>query len=318
MKEILKQLVKKRFPCGIDSSFAYGSAIFKQKGDIKQDSNMIDMILVVNDPEKWHKENLKINPNDYSLIRHFGSKFISYVGNRTSSGILYNPMIKYENLLFKYGVISRSKLIDDLTNWSHLFVAGRLQKPVMWLKNSKFVDEALELNLQYALSVALLLQPQEFKDKKLYQDLCGLSYNGDIRTYFGWDKNKSSRIVDANMENFRNLYSPIFKKLSNHVTYDISNGSLFKDNRFNRFILSKLPKPLIGTLKQNFKVKHTKELCKVESKMLNDSLKSSIRGIVLKSSTIQALKSFLTTSLTNSFIYSKEKFCKAFYYRNFN
>lgn len=315
MKEILRSIVRKRFPTGIDSSFAYGSAIFGQKGDTNYRKNMVDMVLVVNDPEQWHKDNLARNPYDYSLIRHLGSKFVSYVGNRTSVGIMYNPMIKHENLSFKYGVISRSKLVDDLTNWNHLFVAGRLQKPVLWLKNSKFVDEALQLNLQYALSVALLMQPRVFEERQLYRDLCCLSYDGDIRTLFGWDRNKPTRIVDANMEHFRKLYLPILTKLPTYVTYDAPTGSLLKDGRLNSMVLERLPKPLIGTLKRNFNVNDMKELCKVESNRLNAALKSTLRGIVLRSSSIQAIKAFFTTSLTKSLLYSKEKFRKAVCYR---
>ena len=65
--------VIERFPAGDTKNgrpiwplaFAYGSGVFKQPGNVSK-SNMTDFILVVEDSEDWHAQNLKMNPKDYS------------------------------------------------------------------------------------------------------------------------------------------------------------------------------------------------------------------------------------------------------------
>jgi translocator assembly and maintenance protein 41 len=51
-------------------------------------------------------------------------------------------------------------LLQDLHHWSHLYVAGRLHKPVAALVTQPAADAAVLANLHAALSTALLLQPQ--------------------------------------------------------------------------------------------------------------------------------------------------------------
>ena len=67
------QRVLQRFPPGSNKNegysfplaFAYGSGVFKQKGNVSRD-NMTDFILVVENSECWHTANIAKNPSDYS------------------------------------------------------------------------------------------------------------------------------------------------------------------------------------------------------------------------------------------------------------
>jgi len=64
---------------------------------------MIDFILVVRDPHKWHSANLKMNPRDYSWLRMFGSKTIAAVQKRGVAGVYFNTMVDHKNLVRLYG-----------------------------------------------------------------------------------------------------------------------------------------------------------------------------------------------------------------------
>ena len=56
--------VKNGQPCW-PLAFAYGSGVFKQPGN-ESKSNMKDFVLVVENSEEWHAQNLKLNPKDYA------------------------------------------------------------------------------------------------------------------------------------------------------------------------------------------------------------------------------------------------------------
>merc|ERR1712080_125756 len=129
----LLQSVLSRFPSGYSLAFAYGSGVFKRLSHESVKRNMIDFILVVRDPHKWHSANLKMNPRDYSWLRMFGSKTIAAVQKRGVAGVYFNTMVDHKNLLLKYGVISHTAAMQDLLDWDSLYIAGRLHKPVQIL-----------------------------------------------------------------------------------------------------------------------------------------------------------------------------------------
>jgi translocator assembly and maintenance protein 41 len=67
--------------------------------------------------------------------------------------------------LIKYGVISTSEAVDDLLTWRHLYVAGRLHKPVCTLAEQPQVQAANQANMQAAVATALLLSGPTFSTK---------------------------------------------------------------------------------------------------------------------------------------------------------
>lgn len=60
----------------------------------------------------------------------------------------------------KYGVVGMPAFQQDLQHWSHLYVAGRLHKPVAVLATQPDAEAAYRNNLRAALSTALLLLPK--------------------------------------------------------------------------------------------------------------------------------------------------------------
>ena len=179
-------------------SLAYGSGVFSQNANAPPSGSMTDFILVVDNPQKWHQQNLDLNPSDCSgLIRQLGLKIISDLQTKYGSYMYFNTPVPFKNGQIKYGVISRADFISDLLYWDTLYAAGRLQKPVKILENvSKEMDQelhlALRMNLTSALHTALLLLPDRFTEDQLYMTLASVSYMGDFRITVDEDRNKVS------------------------------------------------------------------------------------------------------------------------------
>ena len=64
--------------------------------------------------------------------------------------------------MIKYGVIGTQLLYDDLQHWDSLYIAGRMQKPVLMLKDYAKLPMARKNNLDAAFTMALLLLPDSF------------------------------------------------------------------------------------------------------------------------------------------------------------
>ena len=149
-KFLLEKNIKKLFPCElIKYCYAYGSAVIPQKDN---KGKMIDLFFIVDDLEKFHKENLRVNHHHYSnLSKHFGNGKIIEV-NKQGTCVYYNPNIKLcDDILIKYGVMSYSDFIFKLKNWDNLFVAGRFHKPVSCIElntreNKEDINEINEVN----------------------------------------------------------------------------------------------------------------------------------------------------------------------------
>lgn len=98
---------------------------------VNSSSKMIDFIIVVDDTLSWHQENLRKNRAHYSFLKHFGPRVITKVQEDFGANVYFNTLIPYnDQTLIKYGVIKKSHFVNDLLDWDHLYVSGRLQKPV--------------------------------------------------------------------------------------------------------------------------------------------------------------------------------------------
>ena len=228
-----------RFPGKTDEnrcmSLAYGSGVFSQNANAPPSGNMTDFILVVDNPQKWHQQNLELNPSDYSgLMRQLGPKIISDLQTKYGSHMYFNTLVPFENGQIKYGVISRADFISDLLDWDTLYAAGRLQKPVKILENvSKEIDQelhlALRMNLTSALHTALLLLPDRFTEDQLYMTLASMSYMGDFRMTVGEDRNKVSKIVHGSKKHFTDLYGKRIVKMKQFIHKDENSGTFEQD-----------------------------------------------------------------------------------------
>jgi hypothetical protein len=192
---------------------------------------LLDLIFAVEDPRAWHAANLAANPSHYSGVsRHLlGPAGVDWVARRVGAAVHFNTLVKLQGgggggsgggggaggggggdndannsnaaaasppppaLRVKYGVIGTSDLVEDLLTWRHLYVAGRLHKPVAPLTlalprpslqgraaaaaaaasllpeqhhhhsaAADQLDAALAANLRAAVRTALLLSPETF------------------------------------------------------------------------------------------------------------------------------------------------------------
>lgn len=237
LKEALRIMLR-QFNAPIVYCFAYGSGVFPQGSagksvtetefrkvhphppealvkSQKGDPKMIDFIFGVTHTQHWHSINMRQNRHHYSGIASLGSAAVSHV-QKWGAGVYFNPFVEVNGMLIKYGVTSIDNLVNDLSTWDSLYLAGRLQKPVKILRDHPQVRLANQHNLIAAVRTALLLLPEDFTEAQLYSSIAGLSYLGDPRMALPTEnKSKVTNIVDNNIVHFRRLYAPLIKTLPN-------------------------------------------------------------------------------------------------------
>ncbi|CAL8079838.1 unnamed protein product [Calicophoron daubneyi] len=202
-------------------------------------AEQVDLILIVKDPVQWHFENIKRNALHYNSTVRSARKsrnppfYLKYIVSKyPGPQVYYNPLVEWydstsrQTLVLKYGVLSWNNLVRDLRQWSHLYIAGRLQKPVLWiptidnLNSASFIlhdslTKAQEANLLSALSYVLLTRTSSnpvINEFPLFHALAGISYSGDWRMVVGEDRGKVARLVTGaeRLARFRDLYSVCF------------------------------------------------------------------------------------------------------------
>ncbi|CAF0749142.1 unnamed protein product [Didymodactylos carnosus] len=312
----------------INFSFGYGSGVIKQQQDIDKPNsnvqNQIDLILSVKNSYQFHQENLKINYTDYSYLRYFGASTITRFQENSGARIYFNPYVRINNDMIKYGIISRRHLIRDLLDWETLYVAGRLHKPVRLLKfdpNDQDLIYALETNLTSALHVALLLLPEEFTLKELFLKITSLSYQGDFRMIIGENKQKISNIVLGQFQEFIDLYSKLLIN-DTHIYWNKvrTTETLLKQNIspvaiFKRLL--NLPKYVVYGLIESTTMKtrqyqDTEEVIKklCLSTQRNERIEFAVKNIVKRSSLSQTFKGIITAGFIRSTRYAFAKLTK--------
>lgn len=213
-----------QFETPVRFAFAYGSGVFSQtqagpehskRPATKDGKKMIDFIFAVTHPQHWHSLNMTQHPKHYStLSRLLGGIGINLVQKRGAK-IWYNPYVKLDNEMIKYGVISVDDLCSDLLDWETLYVSGRMHKPVALVTSDARVRLAQQVNLSSALRTALLLLPREFTEVELYTRIASLSYTGDFRMVVpgGENSNKVRNIVLNQRYEFRRLYAGLIRSM---------------------------------------------------------------------------------------------------------
>jgi translocator assembly and maintenance protein 41 len=220
---------------------AYGSGVFQQAGGVSTAPPMLDFVFAVDDPESWHAENLQRNREHYPWVAvAAGAGAIARVQDSFGARVWYNALVPVPPValaarrdvsarsvvapakavvaaappqphLMKYGVISTSALLEDLSHWTTLYIAGRMHKPVYSLTPGTLLP-CRQGNLRAALCAALLLLPSHFTPVQLYAAITGLSYTGDWRMVFGEDPHKVRNIVLGSLPAFQALYAPLLQQ----------------------------------------------------------------------------------------------------------
>lgn len=149
-------------------------------------------------PVEFHNANLRQNPSHYPLYaRLLGAGPVAWLQEKWGASMWYVTNVRVQGMVspssssatgrrltvqeVKYGLISTPRLLSDLKNWETLYLAGRLQKPVLLLRSLEAYDQALQTNLHHALAVSLLFLPAEFGEMALWEQIAGISYSGDPR-----------------------------------------------------------------------------------------------------------------------------------------
>jgi len=239
-KESLRQVLW-QFKAPIRYAFAYGSGVFGQKSSggntadalsphpnppkavqewQKGGAKVIDFVFGVSHTQHWHSLNLAQHPDHYSGLKWLpnSSAIVSHMQDDWGAGLYYNPYITVNGIMIKYGVVNLDTLARDLSEWDTLYLAGRLQKPVKILRDDPRIRLANQVNLISALRTALLMLPEYFTERQLYERIAGLSYLGDPRMsslLASESPNKVSNIVGAQLPGFRQLYVPLIDNMPN-------------------------------------------------------------------------------------------------------
>lgn len=311
-----------RFPTPLSFCFAYGSGVKQQLGysDVTKSSkgaSMIDLILCVDDAYKWHSENIQHNPSDYStMARLVGVENITRLQIDYGARVYCNTLIPLPNgERIKYGVITTEDLLDDLNNWTHLYVAGRLHKPVEVLQSPscESIKTALTENRKSAVHMALLRQPETFSPFELFYAIANLSYKGDFRMVFGEKKDKVRNIVTPQLSEFYDCYRPILQQLEREgflaLPHDIT-GRIQQDCGpiAVRRNLHRLPSNVRESL-ANTDLGLEKW---ADHSELHHRLGVVLESIVFSSSVRQSLKNIPTAGLGKAVRYSFQKVLKTF------
>lgn len=313
-----------KFPGKFAYCFAYGSGVKQQKGygERTLQSTLIDLMFCVDDSQKWHTENLKTNPDHYSGLRVFGGPAQAYIQENYGAKVYCNTLIPLaKGCSIKYGVISTKDLIADLSEWTNLYVAGRLHKPVTTLvsPDDPVITAAIDQNLRHAIRTALLLLPPAFNSFNLFYAIANLSYAGDFRMIFGENKDKVRNIVLPQMDEFNELYALHLKQFFCDCV-DVGDGqpgSIINQNKSPAMLrkhLHRLPENLIRQLvPDEFMVRREDSIARLAvDRQLPINVAKAVGNIVWTSSVTQSLKNIPTAGLAKAIRYSWKKALKTF------
>ena len=257
------------------AAFGYGSAFFRQSGYKSNTKVTYDLILVVSDIKKWHKKNYKLNPSDYSLsskiyLTHFPKILI-----KGKTKMSYNAEIEEEGKKFKYGVIELSDFYECLNEWKSFYICGRMQKSIYSIKSCEGIDKLIKKNREKALLTSLLiLNKPIITVEELLEQICKLSYYGDIRTLLVENPNKVRNIVKGSLNLLKDIY------LDNKYLYVIDNNIVvnLKQIENNYDLLPNLIKKKIKL--SNSDINSKKIINILKHKNLIESIEQPIKGLI--------------------------------------
>jgi translocator assembly and maintenance protein 41 len=311
--------------------FGYGSGVFSQNltDDAKGDEGgggMLDLILVVQDANNFHKSNMQLNPHHYaSWLRWSGASMASSMQRKfllADAKVLFH--VVDDPVRMKYGVVQLDDLLKDLTQWEHLYLAGRLHKPTLPIipPPDEFF-QGQQLNLKAAVAAALLLisGDQTATNNKecqvswstFYSRIASLSYTGDFRMRVGGeDPLKITKLVDApgQLQRFHAMYqqdilrpleqSGLVQMSQDNLRWDVSSQSA------RNYLWGQLPRKLQVQHQQNRSSTSTSQQ---DVKVLAVTL----AGIVAPKARHQSFKGIFTLGFRKSIQYASAKLSKGLF-----
>ena len=307
-----------KFP-HVSHAFGYGSGALSQGSGLNDggEKPMLDLIFVVDDPLKFHTDNMRDFPEHYPLFVHAIGRSGVVKLQQYPAGVYYVPYVKV-NRMIKYGVVAKDALIRDLNFWNYLYIAGRMQKPTVSVPEyiCSNVEDAQTNNLTSAVSAALLLlspptaeNSSEINLTKLFEQIAALSYQGDPRiTFRGEDPNKVNKLVHSPGQFSR------FSSLYQHPLSDLSENGILNLNLTQPSDSSKLD----GVIQLDYRdvslKKHLFNLLPPQFRSLEnapvETLGYAFSGIVAHGAWRQTMKGLLTAGAVKSVKYAAAKVMK--------
>ncbi|GMI19674.1 hypothetical protein TeGR_g2594 [Tetraparma gracilis] len=326
-----------QFPPSFDLAFGYGSGVFSQSASSSSsatpsklpppaselpmlDLPMLDLIFAVPDLADYHSRLLSRHPEHYPLLpRLLPPSLLASLTSGAGAGMWFNPLCSLppSPRLLKYGLISTPQLVDDLTNWTHLYAAGRLQKPVAIPSPppSPELQSALSSNLSSALAAGLLtLPPPQFSSKlpsatrtlalrDLFLSVAQLSYGGDPRMGAGAeDPDKVRKLVGSEgaMERWVGVYGGRLREMEGGglIEWNEGGGTVSWEEgsgAARREMLARVPGRVARATGGDASGK---------------AVAKALAGIVGGSARTQALKGVFTAGLARSAVYAAAKLRK--------
>lgn len=220
--EFVKNFLKKREK--VSAAFGYGSAFFKQSGYNEDTKVVYNLIFVVSDIKEWHKNNYKLKPSDYTLSSKIYLNYFPKILIKGKTKMSYNVEIQEDGKTFKYGVIEMKDLYKALEDWKSFYISGRIQKPIYTLKSYENIDDLIKMNRKHALLVSLIILNKELITiDELLEQICKLSYYGDVEQLFIGNPNKVKNIVKDSLEFLKEIYlnCEYFKIKDNKLIVDL-------------------------------------------------------------------------------------------------
>lgn len=270
-----------RFPSGLKAVICYGSTFLPKhddhgalgRGCPKLSLPLSDLIFVVDDSQHtdgaralaaWHAENYKINPRHYNGLLPIQQQIrLSSVGSSSliASPFVHIPLkvrhaderVEQSGRLSKYMVVGSSDLEENLASWNELYLAGRLQKPVLFLfptnggnaaspnlteKNAVSYDSgtieqleggeslaaALSQNFEHTLRASLLLSRRSFPLASLLKQCASLSYLGDRARLWLREGERTANAVPKFSLAYLHSYYPAFKRVQKDWRLNLEEG----------------------------------------------------------------------------------------------
>ena len=75
---------------------------------------LVHKVFAVDDPVKWHRDNILRNPGHYTPLLPVSPSLVAYIQDRFGAGLWYNALVNldvtaFQNGKMKYGVISKRR-----------------------------------------------------------------------------------------------------------------------------------------------------------------------------------------------------------------
>ncbi len=296
MKDEIKQFIERRPE--VKGAYGYGSGVFKQSGYSTTDKPQIDLIFAIDDLKKWHLENMKLNPKDYSFMGKIFFKNAPIAKLKGTTGIVYLSNIYEDGKVYKYGTIEEKDLENYLNTWESFYLPGRFQKAILPVIESKKITEANEKNRASVLLTALLTLPEDRHQLiDIYTQICGLSYLGDTRMKFAENPRKVLNIVEGSFDSLKEIYgtSNQYFKTNKQDEVTINDKKIMQD-------INLLPEYLIKYLGDDI---HSNDKEIISMKILE-----YFTELNKKESSMQTIKGLYSNGFTRSIQYASQKVLK--------